>query len=327
MTDGAVASDEVVSLRDTPTLEALYQEAVKINVRPGWLQRDEPAPAEKRQSEYLPAHWSYDLCKAALDSAGRLIDVALAERRNLSMFNPVGGKGVQTTKTLVSAYQMILPGEKAPSHRHTAHALRVIIEAHGAYSTVDRVATPMETGDVLLTPGWSWHEHGHNGDAPAYWFDGLDVPLVRALETRFYEDNPVPFDPSSNLVATSPHRFTRAEIARRLDRSRSNNEGFHGPRVLLEAPTMPTIELSMERLPSGMHTRRQRSTINRIFCCIEGSGTTIAGDQRFEWKRGDTFAVPCWTKFEHHAAEDAQLFLMSDEPLMRFGRFYRFEAD
>jgi hypothetical protein len=37
--------------------------------------------------------------------------------------------------------------------RHTAHALRVIIDAHGAYSIVDGVATPMETGDVLLTPG------------------------------------------------------------------------------------------------------------------------------------------------------------------------------
>ena len=39
------------------------------------------------------------------------------------------------------------------------------------------------------------------------------------------------------------------------------------------------------------------------------------------------FAVPCWTKFEHTAAADAQLFSMSDEPLMRFCRFYRLEVD
>lgn len=185
----------------------------------------------------------------------------------------------------------------------------------------------METGDVLLTPCWCWHEHGHNVDEPAYWFDGLDVPLVRTLETKFYEDNPMPFDPNSNLVAASPYRFTRAEIARRLDKAIPDNEGFYGPRVILEAPTMPTIQLMMERLPSGMRTRRQRSTINRIFCCVEGSGATSAGDHRFEWTRGDTFAVPCWTKFQHIATTDAQLFLMSDEPLMRFARFYRFEAD
>jgi gentisate 1,2-dioxygenase len=44
-------------------------------------------------------------------------------------------------------------------------------------------------------------------------------------------------------------------------------------------------------------------------------------------QRGDTFSVPCWTRFEHIAATDAQLFSMSDEPLMRFSRFSRFEAD
>jgi gentisate 1,2-dioxygenase len=267
------------------------------------------------------------VCKAALDAAGRLIDVSLADRRNLIMCNPLGGNGVMTTRTLVAAYQMILPGEKAPSHRHTAHALRVIIDAHGAYSTVDGEKTPMETGDVVLTPGWCWHEHGHDGDEPAYWFDGLDVPFVRTLENMFFEDNPVPFDPKPRPVATSPYRFPRDEIARRLDAAVADNEGFHGPRVTLEAPTMPTMQLTMERLAVGARTRRQRSTANRIFCCVEGSGETVAGDKRLAWQRGDTFAVPCWTKFEHTAAADAQLFSMSDEPLMRFCRFYRFEVD
>jgi MFS family permease len=68
------------------------------------------------------------------------------------------------------------------------------------------------------------------------------------------------------------------------------------------ASGLPTMHLTMERLASG------------------------AGDQRFAWQRGDTFSVPCWTRFER-AAADARLFSMSDEPLMRFSRFYRFEAD
>jgi gentisate 1,2-dioxygenase len=326
MADGAI-SDRIETIRSVPTLEDLYQEAGHLNVTPGWLRRDETAPAEKQQSDYLPAHWRYDVCKAALDAAGRLIDVALAERRNLVMCNPVGGKGVMTTKTLVSAYQMILPGEKAPSHRHTAHALRVIVEARGAYSTVDGEKTPMETGDVVLTPGCCWHEHGHDGDEPAYWFDGLDVPLVRGLENLFYEDNPVRYDLNPKAVTTSPYRFTRDDIARRLDRATADNEGFHGPRITLEAPTMPTMQLTVERLATGTRTRRQRSTANSIFCCMEGSGDTVAGKERFQWQRGDTFAVPCWTSFEHAATSDAQLFCMSDEALMRFARFYRFEAD
>jgi gentisate 1,2-dioxygenase len=322
MADGAT-SDRIEAIRGVHTLEALYEQAGKINVTPGWLRRDETSPAGKQQSEYVPAHWRYDVCKAALDAAGRLIDVSLADRRNLIMCNPLGGNGVMTTRTLVAAYQMILPGEKAPSHRHTAHALRVIIDAHGAYSTVDGEKTPMETGDVVLTPGWCWHEHGHDGDEPAYWFDGLDVPFVRTLENMFFEDNPVPFDPKPRPVATSPYRFPRDEIARRLDAAVADNEGFHGPRVTLQAPTMPTMQL----LAVGARTRHQRSTANRIFCCVEGSGETVAGDKRLAWQRGDTFAVPCWTKFEHTAAADAQLFSMSDEPLMRFCRFYRFEVD
>ncbi len=41
--------------------------------------------------------------------------------------------------------------------------------------------TPIEMGDVVLTPGWCWHELGDDGDVPAYWLDGLDVPFARTL--------------------------------------------------------------------------------------------------------------------------------------------------
>jgi gentisate 1,2-dioxygenase len=85
---------------------------------------------------------------------------------------------------------MILPGEFAPAHRHSSHALRVIIESEGSFSVVNGEKTPMETGDVVLTPGWCWHAHGHEGDKPAYWFDGLDVPLTQLLEPMFYEEHP-----------------------------------------------------------------------------------------------------------------------------------------
>jgi gentisate 1,2-dioxygenase len=327
MADGAIA-DRIAAIRDVPNLDALYAQTDQLDIRPGWLGiTQEATGTPKAQSAYVPAHWRYDLCKAALDAAGRLIDVALAERRNLVMRNPIPNNPFATSRTLVSAYQMILPGEKAPSHRHVAHALRVIIDAKGAYSTVDGEKTPMETGDVVLTPGWCWHEHGHDGDEPAYWLDALDAPLTRLLETTFYEEHPDHFAQNVRAVTTSPYRFTRADIARRLDQARPDNEGFHGPRVTLEAPTMPTMLLTMERLTSGAKTRRQRSSTNTIFCCVEGSGESVVGDQNFAWQRGDTFVAPCWTKFTHQATSDTLLFAVSDEPLMRFARDYRFEAD
>ena len=324
MADGAAAT-RLDTIRNLPTLDALYAEAEQLYLRPGWVRRAEPILTVEAHSAFVPAHWRYDVCKAALDAAGRLIDVSLAERRNLALRNPVPGNDISTTRTLVAAYQMILPGEKAPSHRHTPHALRVIIDGKGSYSTVDGEKTPMETGDVVLTPGWSWHEHGHDGDDPAYWLDGLDVPLVKLMEAIFYEEHPHRFEPNVRAVTTSPYRFTRDDIARRLDQAKADPEGRHGPLTVLEAPTMPTMELTVQRLASGTRTRKQRSTANRVFSPMEGSGESIIGDQTFAWQRGDTFCVPSWTWFEHHAADDVQLFCLSDTPQMKFANYLRAE--
>jgi len=89
---------------------------------------------------------------------------------------------------------------------------------------------------------------------------------------------------------------------------------------------MPTMGLAMERLATGAATRPQRSTANHVFVVVEGSGESTIGKERFAWTRGDTFVAPSWNRYEHRASADAQLFDMSDEPLMRFGRFYRVET-
>ena len=186
----AAAATRSLSDRDIPTLDALYEVAGALNFTPGWVPRKKPILWNEPRPEFVPAHWTYEEAKAALDVAGRLIDVSLAERRNLVMRNPAPGTNFETTRTLVCAYQMILPGEVAPSHRHSSHALRVIIDGKGSFSIVNGEKTPMETGDVVLTPGWCWHGHGHDGDRPAYWFDGLDVPLTHLLEPMFYQEHP-----------------------------------------------------------------------------------------------------------------------------------------
>jgi len=318
---------EHASLRDVPTLDALYEEAARVGFTPGWVPRKKPILWAEPKSEYVPAHWRWEDARAGLDAAGRLIDVSLAERRNLVMRNPAPAAHFETTRTLVCAYQMILPGEQAPSHRHAPHALRVIIDGKGSFSTVNGEKMPMETGDVVLTPGWCWHGHGHDGDAPAYWFDGLDVPLTHLLEPMFYQEHPEKHAKVERLVTESPFRFTHASIMRSLDAAKSDPEGFHGPRITLAAPDMPPMALAMERLGSGMKTRRYRSTANSIFLVTGGAGESIIGDRRFGWERGDTFVAPSWTRIEHRAGTDATLFTLTDEPLMRFSNYWRFEAD
>jgi gentisate 1,2-dioxygenase len=108
----------------------------------------------------------------------------------LARYNPLEGNTYATTRTLIAAYQMILPGEKARSHRHTPNALRLILEGEGAYTVVDGVRLDMHPGDVVLTPNWYWHGHCSEADVPCYWLDGLDVPLVHLLQPMFFESYP-----------------------------------------------------------------------------------------------------------------------------------------
>ena len=92
---------------------------------------------------------------------------------------------------------MIMPAEKARSHRHTPNALRLIIDAEpGAYTIVNGERLSMMLGDVL-TPNWCWHGHGNDSRANAYRLDVLDVPLVHLLE---------PYASSSCTPATSSRR-------------------------------------------------------------------------------------------------------------------------
>lgn len=323
--NNVVTQDRAVHDGSITSLDDLYREAERLQVTPGWISRDRPIFWKEPRTDFVPAHWHYQHVRSALASAGNLIDVALAERRNLILRNPFPANNFATVRTLVCAYQMILPGEVAPSHRHSAHALRVILDAKRSYSVVNGEKTPMESGDVILTPGGYWHGHGHEGSEPAYWLDGLDIPSVHLMEPMFYEEHPEKYEKIASVAASSRFRYSRDLILTELDKTAADSEGAHGPRITLEAPDMPMMGLTVERLNSGQLTRRQRSTANRIFVVMDGTGTTRVADSVFAWQRGDTVVVPTWSAFSHEASSDAQLFCLSDEPLMRAFRYYRSE--
>lgn len=77
---------------------------------------------------------------------------------------------------------VLMPGEWAPSHRHTPNAVRMIVEGEGAYTTVNGEKCPMRRGDLILTPTGLWREHGHDGTEPVIGLDALDLPLVYYME-------------------------------------------------------------------------------------------------------------------------------------------------
>jgi gentisate 1,2-dioxygenase len=249
--------------------------------------------------------------------AGKLVSMELVERRNLILYNPLPENSYATTTTMVAAYQMLLPGEKARAHRHTPNALRLILEGEGAYSVVDGERLDMRPGDVVLTPNWYWHGHGNDGEVPCYWFDGLDVPLVHTLGPMFFEPYPTGFQEPEVCSTDSPLIFRWEKTQAALDRTMPDPEDFFGVRVQLGKPALTTMGLYMQRLPAGTETRPFQTTANFIYCVLEGSGTTTIDGEILRWQRGDVVVVPAWRRQTHHVTTDATLFSMTDEPVLK----------
>src|SRR6266852_7073641 len=135
----------------------------------------------------VPALWRYDEIRPFLMEAGTMITAREAERRVLVLRNPGMQGQAAITRTLFAGLQLILPGEVAPAHRHTQSALRFVIEGEGAYTAVDGERTTMRPGDFIITPSWTWHDHGNETKEPMVWLDGLDLALVDLLNAVFFE--------------------------------------------------------------------------------------------------------------------------------------------
>lgn len=303
-------------LAGVPSLEALYPLLRGIDLNAGW-NKATPSLWPSPRKTFLPAHWRWDQARAAIDAAGRLISTELAERRNLILVNPAEGNAYATTRTLVVAYQMILPGERARTHRHVPNALRLVLDAEpGAYTVVDGARLAMLPGDVVLTPNWCWHGHGNDGPAPAYWLDYLDVPLVQLLEPMFFEPYPGDYQSMTAAPDRSPFVFPWRETEAALDRAAPDPAGRFGRQIPLAVGAMETIGLFMLRLERGERTKAVQTTANNVYSVVRGSGETVVDGERFEWRRGDVVVAPAWRPHEHHAAEDSVLFRVTDEPLL-----------
>lgn len=145
------------------------------------------------------ALWRYRELRPFLLEAGDLISAEEAVRRVLVLENPDLPGQSAITPSLYAGLQLILPGEIAPSHRHTQSALRFVVEGYGAYTSVDGERTRMEPGDFIITPSWTWHDHGNRpaaeGGEPVVWLDGLDIPMLRFFGATFAESYGEPVQP------------------------------------------------------------------------------------------------------------------------------------
>ncbi|MEY3670210.1 MAG: cupin domain-containing protein [Burkholderiaceae bacterium] len=157
------------------------------NLVPLWPSLRGVLPPNVPARQTRPTAWYYQTIRPLLLQAGSLTPIEKAERRVLVLANPGHGlEKMQASAAMYLGMQLLLPGEWAPSHRHTPNAVRMIVEGEGAYTTVDGERCPMSRGDLILTPTGLWHEHGHEGDQPVIWLDVLDLPLVYYTETSYH---------------------------------------------------------------------------------------------------------------------------------------------
>ena len=296
-------------------------------------------------SPCLPAHWRYDAIRDYLLEAGRLITAKEAERRVLVLENPALRGQSAITHTMYCGLQVIMPGEVAPSHRHTQSALRFVVEGEGAYTAVDGERVTMRRGDFIITPSWTWHDHGNPGDEPVIWMDGLDIPLIRLLDASFAErlgeetqpvtrpegdaltrfgNNLLPVDwtPTSKTSPVFHYPYERSrETLYKLSRT-SELHAAYGIKMQYVNPAtggfaMPTMATFIQYLPKGFRGTGERVTDGTIYNVVEGTGRTTIGDRTFEWQPRDIFVAPSWLPVVHEADDDAVLFSYSDRPVQQ----------
>ena len=297
------------------SLEEIYVLLERLGIENGWAKKS-PSLWPRPTESFRPAHWSYAPARAALESAGRFINTELAERRNLILVNPAPGNAYPTVRTLVAAYQMVKAGETAKSHRHTANALRLVLDTEpGAFTIVDGKKIPMQPGDVLLTPNWCWHAHANESPADAYWMDVLDVPTVHLLNPMFFEHHADGIEQVTGLATDSPARFSWSDIQARLDLTAEIAPGRRD--IELGRPALATIGLVVTRLAAGTRATWPATTSSAIVAVMRGEGTSMMGRDSFAWRRGDALAHPAGAEHKVEAASDCTLLRASDEPLMR----------
>lgn len=329
----------------TDARRAYYDRIAAHSLTPLWEVLGALVPPEPR-SPAVPALWRYAELREHVMEAGRVITAEEAERRVLILENP-GLRGQSCiTQSLYAGLQLILPGEVAPAHRHTQSALRLVLDGEGAYTAVDGERTTMRRGDFIITPAWTFHDHGNLGDQPAVWLDGLDIPTVRFLDAGFAEKAasqvqsvarpegdalaryganllpldyaPKPADPTKLFVY--PHDKTRTAMQAIAAAGAPDPHLAHKQRYVNPATgtsPMPTMAAFTQAIPAGFETRALRSTDGTIHVCLEGSGEAEIAGTTYRFAENDVFVVPSWHRLQLRASRDAMLFSFSDRPVQQ----------
>jgi gentisate 1,2-dioxygenase len=298
---------------------------------------------------HVAAHlWRWAAMNPLIDEAAGAVNMIDAERRVLILNNPAfAGSGAQGAAPNLSVnLQVLMPGETARPHRHTMHALRFVLEGEGATTIVEGKPCPMLPGDLVLTPGWTWHEHVNEGKDRSVWVDALDVPVHGYLDDRVFEPGPAhdideppadavfaaglaPDKPASSWPYSPKFRYPWTEAAQALAATRPDADGARRLRYtnpMNGGAILSTIDCYLLGLAKGSETEPYRTNSNAVCVVVEGEGQSQIGDDTVKWGPKDIFTLPHGQWITHKAVSaKASLFQITDRELFRRLDFLRDE--
>ncbi|ETS83212.1 hypothetical protein PFICI_05088 [Pestalotiopsis fici W106-1] len=269
------------------------------NSYPMWTVTDKVSKLQPNPRA-LPTQWKWSQMRNLMLEAGSIVPEEMAERRALMMVNPGipthSGASPYTTDTLYAGFQLVLPGETAPAHRHMAYAVRFVLESSQGFTSVAGHKMYLQPGDLVLTPSWQWHYHGNDGNGPTFWVDCLDMPMHMFAKVNFLELYPTAKVPDL-LTQGSPFHFSWKDVKMELDSQRGSYAVFHY-RINGSAFSC-TIAAQAERFGAGSSTSPLRETVSKIYVVQSGRGSTKistpTGAEVIEWSDNDVFVVPAWS--------------------------------
>ena len=300
-----------------------------------------------------PYHWQWEPLLDGLLKASETIGIEQAERRAIRLVNP-HLQIKSTSHTLQVTFSIVNPGEVAKAHRHNMAAIRFVVQGRGAYTAVDGEKFPMEEGDLILTPNWTWHDHHNESEDPIIWLDGLDGPLIQSLNVLFFEDAAEPEQTITRRTGESKHRLGFARTPRQSEDYKrgvpfryawpdtyealkalgdSDCDPYDGRMLRYINPaaggfTYPTMSCEVQLFTSKERTKIHRHTSTAIYHVFRGRGRTKVGEGYIEWNKGDSFVIPLWQWHSHENLSDSEavLFSINDRPVMESLQLYREEA-
>jgi gentisate 1,2-dioxygenase len=307
-------------------------------------------PLHSPEAPYL---WKWEALLDGLMKASETIGIEQAERRAIRLVSPhLPVKS--TSHTLQFTFSIVNPGEVARAHRHNMAAIRFVVQGKGAYTAVAGERFPMEEGDLILTPNWTWHDHHNESEDPIIWLDGLDGPLIQSLNVLFFEDyaqreQPITQQSGESLSRLGfartpkadpthlrgvPFRYAWKDTYNALKTmGESDRDPYEGTLLRYINPatggfTYPTMSCEIQLLRANERTRPHRHTSTALYHVFRGQGRTAVGEGFLEWKQGDSFVIPLWQWHSHEnvSAEEAILFSINDRPVMESLQLYREEG-